>query len=251
MTTEKWVEVAVRVLAIIASWPVLAFFAVLLLRRSLMAALERLPDRMRRASLGAVSLEFDPVAVEALQDTARQAAEHFGENPAQLADFLGQQVSKLAQSNPRLREGLLAGTRILWVDDNPDHNLYEGNYLHRLDAEITTVTSTDEAVRLLPTGRFDLVISDMHRIEEGREEGRAGLKLLREIRSRGLSIPVVFYTSNAELFRRDKEISQLGAEATDLPQDLFEAVRQRLRQTPESPRRGWLPAFNKRSSRDA
>ncbi|GGO78409.1 hypothetical protein [Nonomuraea cavernae] len=77
--------------------------------------------------------------------------------------------------------------------------------------------------------RFDLVISDMHRVKDGTEEPRAGLKLLREMRSGRRRPPLVFYTSNSVLFTANEEISAYGAVVTDTARDLFAEVRQALR----------------------
>lgn len=162
-----------------------------------------------------------------MQDTARQAAQDFGENPSQLADFLSEQISKIVeQASPRGEERL-RGNRILWVDDNIRHNLFEINYVQRLGVAVDTATTTDEALRALDADWFDLVISDMHRVEDGVEEPQAGLKLLRKMRSQH-RVPLVVYTSNASLLRENAEISEYGAMVTDTATDLFLQVKRAL-----------------------
>jgi CheY-like chemotaxis protein len=229
MTTQQWVDAALRLIGYLLSWPVVTLLTVVIFRRRIISTLSALSERARSASVGPISVEFNEVAVEALQDTARQAARELGDDPARLADFLGEQVSKLANISRGGDEESFSGDRILWADDNIGHNRFETHYLQRLDLELETATTTEEALRALDAGRFDLVISDMHRVENGVEEPRAGLKLLREMRSRRHGPPLVFYTSNAALLRENPEISADGAVVADTAGELFNEVRRALR----------------------
>jgi PleD family two-component response regulator len=185
MTTQQWVDAILRLIGYFISWPMVTVVVVVTFRRRIISALAALSERARRASLGPVTVEFDEIAVEALQDTARQAAQDFGEDPEQLADFLAEQISKIVEQSSTRGEEHLRGSRILWVDDNIRHNLFEVKYVQRLGAAVQTATTTDEALRVLDDDWFDLVISDMHRVESGVDEPQAGLKLLRKIRCGG------------------------------------------------------------------
>jgi len=78
--------------------------------------------------------------------------------------------------------------RILWVDDHPENNLNERRMFRQLKAEVDVAESTDEALRILRRGDYDLVLSDMNR--EG--DATAGLKFLEQLRKEQAT-PVIFY----------------------------------------------------------
>jgi CheY-like chemotaxis protein len=82
--------------------------------------------------------------------------------------------------------------RVLWVDDRPEGNLHEIAALNKLQIEVLIARSTDEAMARIAadTEGFDLVISDWDRYGEF---PRAGLKLLRRLRSENKTMPVVYY----------------------------------------------------------
>ena len=83
--------------------------------------------------------------------------------------------------------------RILWVDDHPENNLNERRMFRQLKVEIDSATSTDEAMRMVRNGNYDLVLSDMNR--EG--DATAGLKFLEQLRKEQTT-PVIFYVGVSE-----------------------------------------------------
>jgi CheY-like chemotaxis protein len=87
----------------------------------------------------------------------------------------------------------LLGRTALWVDDKPDNNRHEREALTALGLGITTCTSSDQALGLLATRSFDVVISDLSR-PEGR---RAGLDLLAALRKTGNQVPYIVYAGSA------------------------------------------------------
>jgi hypothetical protein len=165
---------------------------VFILPKRILATLTALADRARTASVGPLSVEFDQIAVGALQDTARQAAQSFGSDPDRLGDFLGEQIAKMAEQRPKQDERSISGSRILWADDNIGHNLFEMHYIQRLGARIETAATTEEAL---------------------------------QSRRR---IPLVLYTANAVLLRGDPDVASYGAVATDTANELFAEVRNML-----------------------
>jgi CheY-like chemotaxis protein len=90
--------------------------------------------------------------------------------------------------------------RILWVDDNPVNNRFETAALTKLQIEVVAVTSTEAAlVRLASDPEpFDLALSDWQRPEPNAGAPSAGIHLLRELRSRHLTMPVVFYHGSSD-----------------------------------------------------
>ncbi len=80
--------------------------------------------------------------------------------------------------------------RVLWVDDKPDNNLREREAMAAFNVRFDLALSTEEALQRLRGADYDLIISDMGR----GSNPRAGYDLLRELRQRGDSTRVIFYT---------------------------------------------------------
>ena len=100
--------------------------------------------------------------------------------------------------------------RILWVDDRPDHirletAALEAAALTKLQIEVVTVASTEEALARLEWDpeSFDLVISDWQRSELHLNTLSTGLHLLRQVRQRHPTVPVVFYHGSFDERERD------------------------------------------------
>lgn len=103
-----------------------------------------------------------------------------------IADELRNGVSKsIRQRNTKRKE-------ILWVDDDPDNNLYERYLFEASGIAVTSVQSTDEAMNRLNSHRYFAVISDMQRAEGGEE----GIALLQNIRNMNDRTPFFIYTGN-------------------------------------------------------
>ncbi|GJL58050.1 MAG: hypothetical protein NPIRA03_09070 [Nitrospirales bacterium] len=85
--------------------------------------------------------------------------------------------------------------RILWVDNRPANNRFETAALAKLQVEVVAVTSTDAALARIASDPepFDLVLSDWERPELHLDTLNAGIHLLRQLRARHLTMPVLFY----------------------------------------------------------
>src|SRR5262245_7019360 len=130
--------------------------------------------------------------------------------------------------------------RVLWVDDRPENNAAEIAAFARLQIEVCTRLSTEAAIAALDEAAepFELVISDWRRPEE---ETRmpAGLRLLRDVRTRGWTVPVIFY--HGVLGRADRKAlralvaAERGQGATDRPDELFEMAARLLAGQSDTP----------------
>lgn len=85
----------------------------------------------------------------------------------------------------------LQGANVLWVDDNPDNNLYLRRTLVTLGIRVDIARSTSEALSALSKVDYDLIISDMKR---GNVEDE-GVRFLNEIRRRRVTTTLVFYAA--------------------------------------------------------
>lgn len=92
---------------------------------------------------------------------------------------------------------ILQGAQILWVDDHPGNNIHERRILRTLGIYVDLARSTEEAWELIGDTAYDLVISDIKR----GSDGEAGLVFLNELRSRGATVPVIFYSMNVDASR--------------------------------------------------
>lgn len=102
--------------------------------------------------------------------------------------------------------------------------------LAKLQIEVVAVTSSKEALARLESDPepFDLVLSDWQRPEANAGALSAGGYLLRELRARHLSIPVVFYHGSSDererRVRRELAISEGAFGEAVTPDGLLELV---------------------------
>jgi CheY-like chemotaxis protein len=146
-------------------------------------------------------------------------------------------VSVAAQSRNENAEGSIGvelssqariTRRVLWVDDQPENNVFEIAKLKKEGIEVVEARSTTEAMRLIISGRepFGLVITDIGRREDGEYRAKGGLLLIQNIRRAGLqNLPVVVYASTRYLDPNRDEVREAGANgATASPLELFELI---------------------------
>jgi CheY-like chemotaxis protein len=132
------------------------------------------------------------------------------------------------QASPR--DDSSAPSRILWVDDRLDANVYEKQTLLDDGWQIESATSTREAVTM--TGdrwsHYAVVISDMGRLEDGQSIPDAGIQLVTLIRDAGSAVPFFIYTNRRGRERRSDAI-QAGADGlTTSPTELLNLVRRAI-----------------------
>jgi len=88
-------------------------------------------------------------------------------------------------------EPSIAGIRVLVVDDNRDALEVIEEALTDFGAQVTSVLSVDEAIRVDPS-RFDVVLTDLSMPH------RTGYDLLRVVRERAPSLPVIAVTGHPQ-----------------------------------------------------
>jgi CheY-like chemotaxis protein len=108
-------------------------------------------------------------------------------------------------------EPLPARGRLLWVDDNPDNNVYEIQSLEEKDVVVTTVTSTEQALGELSRRTYDAVITDMGRKEGGSFNGQAGLELVKAVHQKYPNIGLYVFTTGKIVRNRQRELLDAGA----------------------------------------
>ncbi|MDX2101106.1 MAG: response regulator [Alphaproteobacteria bacterium] len=113
---------------------------------------------------------------------------------------------------------------LLWVDDNPDNNIWEIRAFDAIGISVTCAKSTREALEKLEGTQFSAIISDMGRAEGDRE----GYVLLEQVRRRGIEAPFFIYSSSNHP-DHIAEAQRKGAQATNNPQRLYSMVVEALR----------------------
>jgi CheY-like chemotaxis protein len=120
---------------------------------------------------------------------------------------------------------VVAGRRVLWVDDHPENNALEVAALEALDVRVRQVTSTSDALEVLQDEGTDLVISDWHRGAPPRGGDGEGMRLLRQMRRIGSHTPFIVYCGwlgKGELASRRARVSELGGSGlTATPRELL------------------------------
>jgi DNA-binding response OmpR family regulator len=119
--------------------------------------------------------------------------------------------------------------KILWVDDHPENNKHEIAFFEGRHIAVDTALTTQDAIKTMAIGRYDLVISDL-----GRQDDRlAGTRLIAEMRQRNWAVPVIIYTVRSP--QADQQAAKLqlvkaaGAAAMVLsPQEVRAEVTARL-----------------------
>ncbi|MDR4484752.1 MAG: TIR domain-containing protein [Nitrospirales bacterium] len=120
--------------------------------------------------------------------------------------------------------------RILWVDNRPENNRFETAALAKLQIEVVAVTSTDAALARIASDPepFDLVLSDWQRPELHLDTLSAGIHLLRELRTRHLTMPVVFYHGSSKerdrIARRELALREGAFGEAVMPDELLGLV---------------------------
>lgn len=131
----------------------------------------------------------------------------------------------VAEALPSSREQRrLQGSRVLWVDDRPNNNVFERQALEALGIQIDQSLSTDDALARIRRRSYDLIISDMGRPPDA----RAGYTLLDSLRGSGDRTPFVIYASSRapEHVKESREHGAIGC--TNSPQELISMVTKSL-----------------------
>jgi len=192
-----------------ALWVLFALFAYLTLR----PAIRRKLDNLATVRTHGVEMNFAAALLEAATTEDQGVDNTPGETQAPAIE---------PEPTDRERRGgvtrlehaaeYLLGRRILWVDDKPGRNASLAVLFRRTGMSVEQATSTDEAVANLKRGKYDLVITDGYRAEEG-PTTRADKKLIEAIGRGPQRIPVVLFTNRQTI--QEGTSAELAAFTTD------------------------------------
>ena len=165
---------------------------------------------------------------------ARESFEHAAARPAAAPQRSKPEPTNLA-ADPRLSAGVdgsikreqLSPRRILWVDDNPENNMWERRALESYGVQFALAKDTEQAREILSEDDgFAAVISDMGRADDR----NAGITLLKWIREQpALDMPYFIYTSAIAAKRQprtgDPQPQGITADPDDLVGRIVAALR--------------------------
>ncbi|WP_158808740.1 response regulator [Beijerinckia sp. L45] len=164
-------------------------------------------------------LELQRMRLSAVANlTAAKQSKDTERHDISVSDIEG--VVKSVESAVTLVRESVRNPLVLWVDDNPDNNIYERKALESVGVQFVLSENTDDALSKLSHSKFRAVISDM-----GRREGpREGYMLLDQIRKRGDKTPVFFFASSNSWEHKRETLEHGGQGCTNDGQELFDMV---------------------------
>jgi len=150
-------------------WVVFAFVVVIVLR----GVLKTNRGPLAKLGLGpsGVTIEF---AEAKLDEVIRSSDE-------QTRQAVGAAAKRSVTDRLQRNSDLLHRARILWADDHPEYNLPIVELLRQYGASVDTPRSNDDALALLRANRYDVVISDVARDNEGPGSDLKGVELAEEV----------------------------------------------------------------------
>jgi CheY-like chemotaxis protein len=102
-------------------------------------------------------------------------------------------LNALPQVAPRLGEEAIVARPILWVDDHPENHTQIIEQLNNKDVSVIQEKTTEAALGRMATSKFDIVITDMHRVESGQAHNEAGMELIRTMHERNKTTPIIVF----------------------------------------------------------
>jgi len=136
-----------------------------------------------------------------------------------------QSSEKTAQQQPAVRAPKSLHMSVLWVNDAPRQDAYQIGRLTDDGVAVTTATSTARATAALQSKKFDAVVTDYTRMEDGRSNPNAALDLIKAVREVKRDLPVIIYTSPDTAEKRAVEARDLGVVITGSPVELEANLR--------------------------
>lgn len=129
-------------------------------------------------------------------------------------------VQTVHEAAPPTEAERFSRSQVLWVDDQPDNNIYERKAFEAIGLRFTLARSTEEAQAILESNSFAAIISDMDRPPDQ----RAGYTLLDELRERDKRTPFIIYSGSDAPAYKTETLEHGGYGNTNRPDELFRLV---------------------------
>ncbi len=202
-------------------WPIIFLFVLFLFRPAFLALVES--ARSRKFTLKIAGQEL---TMEEVSEQQRSLLTDLQSQVVELRKKLeGGGLQPAAGSVPARLTG--RGKRaILWVDDNPKNNSYFIQQLEDFGIRVDLALSTSDGLRRFDRDRYDTVISDMGRSEDGSYNPKAGVAVTKAVHEKSPDVPIVIFCSSRRAKEYGPEAIAAGATAvTSSPTELFGVLR--------------------------
>ena len=139
----------------------------------------------------------------------------------------------MSNSQTRNHESSPAKGHILIVDDDQFFVKVLRIILTGENFQVSAATGLDEARRMLPSGSFDVIISDLRM-----PDGDDGLSLLEQLRAEGNPVPFIMLTGYGEVGNYMVAMNAGATEYLNKPvraEELFAAIQNCLRPADPEP----------------
>jgi CheY-like chemotaxis protein len=196
-------------------WPAVAIFLVVKFGDPLHGMLKAVAEGRASLEAGPSGLKITQAAQSAVSAAIAAGAQAKDAPPAEQA-AIARGIVQAAQSSLS-SASVLATRKILWVDDTPSNNILLTRSFRDLGITVVNTLSTDDALKELASGKFDLVITDMGRPPDS----EAGLTLLHRMREAGISVPVIIYAAAWAAANRGEEPAHGVALITNRPNEVY------------------------------
>ncbi|WGE57341.1 response regulator [Actinobacillus equuli] len=134
-------------------WPIVVIIAIFLFRSKFILLADKVIEGKVKIKIGNVEISGTPEEV-------------------------GNKVKELVIGQNNNGDNLV-NKKVLWVDDLPDNNVLLIEFLKERNIKVKTVLSTDNALDILSSEKFDAIISDVKR-PEGNEAGPIMFQRIKE-----------------------------------------------------------------------
>lgn len=178
------------------AWPIIVIILLISFRKNVRELLESAKSRKFTVKVAGNELTMEEVSEQQrtlITDLQKQIVE-LQKNVEML------QPKAIVGETARLERELTESKRttvnsVLWVDDSPKNNAFLIESLQDQSINVITALSTEDGLAKFKSRKFDRVISDLVRREDGIRKSFAGFELARQIRAEDPEIPIVIYTS--------------------------------------------------------
>ena len=196
------------------SWPFTILIVALLFRARLLGLLDR--DQLT-------------IKVAGMELSVQEATEQAGKGLSDLQERVSV-LEKALSGGPQTETplelpSLIPESRsILWVDDYPSNNAFIIERLQLEGVRIRKELSTDAGIAALNSDDFDLIISDLGRVEHGKDNPYAGLEFARALRAAGHAHPLLIFAGKRGLENRQRLEAAGVDHVTASPVEVFSFV---------------------------
>jgi CheY-like chemotaxis protein len=195
-STAKLIEAIATLL-----WPVFAIVLALFFRQPLASVIKSWAWRKSTLKVGDLEISVD--------DYNQQQRDMVGDLQEKIVEL----ESRLSDNSTTIQPSEMKIKSVLWVDDHPENHIQLIEQLKKNDITIVQELSTSDAMNSLSRNKFDLIITDMHRVESGKGRNEAGMDLISLVRQANYTTPIVlFFGRSKKPVIRYREIAvQAGA----------------------------------------